>query len=167
MFEVLNQSDQELLQDLQVETHRASGPGGTKSDTTESAVRLTHPSSDISVQINKTRSQQQNKSIALERFRRRYALKVRHEIDPDQIGIPPGVKKFINSGFDINRKNQWFPFLVKFVLDVFQACEGRVSDTADILDTSTGQLVKFMKAHNAVWKHANRIREKFDLHRLH
>jgi protein subunit release factor B len=48
----------------------AGGPGGQHRNKTASAVRLTHPATELSVTATERRSQAQNRSVALERLRR-------------------------------------------------------------------------------------------------
>ncbi|MFB6344754.1 MAG: peptide chain release factor-like protein [bacterium] len=166
MFEVLNQSRDELLDDCTVETFRGSGPGGTKADTTESAVRITHEPTGITVSASEQRSQQANRKTAYRRLKLKYALEVRHDVDSERINIPDQLESYLNDGIDINPKNPHFPFWVKLVLDVLKAHQGRVGPTADVFGLSTNQLVRFFRKDDRLWQQANRIREQFDLHPL-
>ena len=57
--------------DLRFETFRAGGPGGQHQNTTDSAVRVTHVPSGVSVIAKDERSQHRNKQVALERLEAR------------------------------------------------------------------------------------------------
>lgn len=161
MFEVLNKSDQELLKESEVNTDRGTGPGGSKADTSETAVVIKHQPSNVTARSSKTRSQQKNKEIALKKLRRTYALQVRHEVDPAAISIPPSLRDYVENKLSINPDNRWYPFLVKLILDVFAHHEGQVSSTADVLDVSTGQLVRFFQRDESLWKRVNEMRDDF------
>jgi ribosome-associated protein len=60
-----------LKRQVIVETYRSRGPGGQRKNKTETAVRLTHPASGITVTATEHRSQAQNRKLAFERLRKR------------------------------------------------------------------------------------------------
>jgi protein subunit release factor B len=60
-----------LARHVIVETYRSSGPGGQRKNKTETAVRLTHLPSGITVIATEYRSQAQNRKLAFERLRER------------------------------------------------------------------------------------------------
>ena len=69
----LPESDEDLLRECEVDTFRASGPGGQHVNKTESAVRLRHLPSGVVVSSQQERSQHRNKVICLEKLRKRIA----------------------------------------------------------------------------------------------
>jgi protein subunit release factor B len=62
-------SDEDLLRECEVNTFRASGPGGQHVNKTESAVRLKHLPSGVVVTARQERSQYQNKALCLRKLR--------------------------------------------------------------------------------------------------
>lgn len=65
----LPESDEDLLRECRFDTFRAGGPGGQHVNKTETAVRLTHLPSGITVTARATRSQYRNKQICLQKLR--------------------------------------------------------------------------------------------------
>lgn len=65
------ETDDELLAECAVSTFRAGGPGGQHQNMTDSAVRLRHRPTGITVTCRGERSQYQNKQTCLRRLRAR------------------------------------------------------------------------------------------------
>lgn len=55
--------------DIKVEFYRGSGPGGQHRNVTDSAVRIRHLPTGIVAQASESRSQLQNRDVAMERLR--------------------------------------------------------------------------------------------------
>lgn len=71
MPSAIPQSDESLLAECDVETFRASGPGGQNVNKRETAVRLRHRPTGLVVCCRQERSQHQNKQRALSILRRK------------------------------------------------------------------------------------------------
>jgi protein subunit release factor B len=65
-------TDREVLKkQVVVETYRSSGPGGQRKNKVETAVRLKHLPSGVTVVATEHRSQAENRKLAFERLRER------------------------------------------------------------------------------------------------
>src|SRR5258706_10347661 len=76
-----------LQKDCDVETYRASGPGGQHRNKTESAVRMTHRPTGIVRVATEHRSQLRNRELALERIWR--ALEARRRKPKPRVATKP------------------------------------------------------------------------------
>lgn len=83
----LPESDEDLLDECEVQTYRSSGPGGQHVNKTESAVRLRHEPSGIVVQCQEERSQLLNKLKCLSKLREK--VEILNHRDPARIPTKP------------------------------------------------------------------------------
>lgn len=68
-------SNEDLLKQCRVDTYKASGAGGQHVNKTDSAVRLVHIESGLTVQCSNHRSQHTNKEECIEKLRVLYHQK--------------------------------------------------------------------------------------------
>lgn len=155
-------TDPQLLAQCEVDTYRASGPGGQKRNKTSSAVRLRHPPSGLLVIAEESRSQHDNKAKALKRMRQALYLKLREPV-PAEVEQQPLVAAAKNRAgrLDVGRKDPNFWPAVGIVLDVVEHCQARVSDAAKALGVTTGNLIDFLQTDDKVWEQVNNMRARF------
>lgn len=84
----LPETDDALLTECDVQTFRATGPGGQGVNTTDSAVRLKHLPSGITVVCRRQRSQHLNKIACLKRLRERIVEWQRPPAPPRKVTRP-------------------------------------------------------------------------------
>jgi hypothetical protein len=161
-------TDAQLLAQCEVDTYRASGPGGQKRNKTSSAVRLRHPPSGLLVIAEESRSQHENKARALKRLRQALYLKLRQplaaaELTPERLMARPDFGPARNAEGRLHlgvRDGRFWP-AVGVVLDVLLAMQGRLSESAAALGTSTANLGDFLRGDDKVWEQANLLRIQF------
>jgi hypothetical protein len=161
-------SDAQLLAQCEVDTYRASGPGGQKRNKTSSAVRLRHPPSGLIVIAEESRSQRENRARALKRLRQALYLKLRDDLppearDPAVVAAHPDYRaaRGGDGRLDLGRKDPRFWPAAGVALDVLQAVGGRVSEAAEALGISTANLIDFLRTDPKVWEQANQLRARF------
>jgi hypothetical protein len=155
-------TDDQLLAQCEVDTYRASGPGGQKRNKTSSAVRLRHPPSGLIVIAEESRSQHENKAKALRRLRRALYLELRELAPPESPSHHPDY--FPARGPDgklhLSAKDPRFWPAAGIVLDVLAAVEARVGAAAELLGVTTGNLVDFLQTDPKLWQAANQLRAR-------
>lgn len=159
-------TEAQLLAQCEVDTYRASGPGGQKRNKTSSAVRLRHLPSGQIVIAEESRSQHDNKAKALTRLAHALVLNLRDELTsptPETIAVHPDYAEARdrNGKLDLSARNVKFWPAVGVVLDVLNAVEARVAEAAALLSISTGNLIDFLQTDPKVWQEANRLRGQF------
>jgi hypothetical protein len=156
-------TDAALLAECDVDTYRASGPGGQKRNKTDSAVRLRHRPSGLIVIAEESRSQPENKARAVRRLRKAMAVRLRRSVDGEN--VPPEAVACIDrrGRLDVGQRDARYLPAVAAVLDLFVAHKGSMADTAKHLGISTGNLSSFLTEDEDVYVEANRLRASFGL----
>jgi hypothetical protein len=155
-------SDDQLLAQCEVDTYRASGPGGQKRNKTSSAVRLRHLPSGLLVIAEESRSQHENKAKAQRRLRRALYLELREPAPESPADHPDFAPARDGEGrLHLSAKDPRFWPTAGVVLDVLAAMEARVGEAAERLGTSTGNLIAFLQTDPKLWQAANQLRARF------
>ncbi|MGL6095918.1 MAG: peptide chain release factor family protein [Fimbriiglobus sp.] len=150
--------DDDLLRQCDVDTYRASGPGGQKRNKTSSAVRLRHGPSGLIVIAEESRSQHKNKAKALKRLRRALFLQLRDPPSDEPATHPEFAPAAPAGRLSVSAKDARFWPAAGVVLDVLADSAGQVSTAADRLGTTTGNLTDFLASDPKLWQEANRLR---------
>lgn len=161
--EILRLDDAELLRQCDVDTYRASGPGGQKRNKTSSAVRLRHRDSGIKAHAHDSRSQHVNKAEALRRLRAHLALDLREDVDAEDY-TPAGELAALLSGGLVKRRGDKTKHKLEYLLavaaflDLLVALECQLGECARTLGVSTGALSRFVLADDRIARRVNELR---------
>lgn len=151
--------DEQLRAECVVDTHRIGGPGGQHRNKTESAVRLFHRASGITVTGQERRSQHQNAANAILRLREAIAVRFRVPLSPQHVW--PDTVRIQNARLKVAESNPAYFHVIALALDALAAFEGKPQPAADYLGVTTSSLVRFLADHDLAWREANQIRQKF------
>ncbi|XP_020398627.1 peptide chain release factor 1 [Zea mays] len=161
-------SDEELMEQCDMGTFKASGPGGQHRNKRESAVRLKHlPTGIIAQVVVEDRSQHKNRASALSRLPTLIALKVRRPINLEDYTPPVELLQILplkssvrgkDVGPQIGPNNSKFSPEMQALLDLLFAVEGSVSDATKILVLSTGALSRLILSDDSLRTTANELR---------
>lgn len=160
-------SDDQLLAQCEEHRHRASGPGGQHRNKTESAIRLHHKPSDITVSAAERRSQHENRAKAIGRLREAMAIQVRQALDPANFTLPEILAGTTAAGrVIIGHRDPRQLVLLAWILDALSALQGRAGDAARLFGLTTSRLVALLKDEPKRLAAANAIRMHFGLEPL-
>ena len=146
-------SDEDFLRECKLDWFQASGPGGQKRNRKYSAVRLKHLPTDITVEVVQSRSQNENRHIAVRKLKLQIAISIEGTI----------VKSF---RANVSMSNDEYPVCVAGVFDALKQYRFSVSDAAKEIGLSTSKLIKFLLRDELLWREVNNMREKLELKRL-
>ena len=160
-------TDDQLLAQCEVDTYRASGPGGQKRNKTSSAVRLRHLPSGLLVIAEESRSQHENKAKALKRIQRALFLEIREPIPeadrtPEAMTRHPVWSEVQNDSGKVHlrAKHPHFWPVCGLILDLLVEMQARVSEVAEVLGISTGNLIELLEIDPKMWQQVNHLRVK-------
>ncbi|MDP7162616.1 MAG: peptide chain release factor-like protein [Phycisphaerae bacterium] len=169
--------DANLLAECNVYFYKSSGPGGQHRNKTSSAVRLHHRPSGVSAHGDESRSQHENKRLAVKRLRMNIACRCRQTPDPTEASIPPVVAECLHAyrrssvgpgardgkrpanRLTVGRRDHRFWPVAAFVLDLLDANTGRLAQAAMRLGISTGNLSAFLTSERHLLAAAQAIRK--------
>lgn len=150
-------ADEELARHCEEDRYRASGPGGQKRNKTDSAIRLRHPPTGLIVTAVESRSQHENRRRALRRMREALAFQLRSPID--DVRLASIRNAVVDDRLSLRDRDPNFLTVAAGVLDLFAQHQGRLSNVAEALGITTGNLVRFLREHDDAWQAAQQIRQ--------
>ena len=146
--ELLNMTDDELLNQCKTDHFIATGKGGQKRNKTSSAVRLSLKDSAISVTASEDRQQSVNKKRAIRKMRFAIALEIRATV------------QHWSGQIDMNSKNSQYPSFVACLIDNLCSKNWQISEVAKSMDVSTAKLIKIIAKDDSLWQLVNIERQK-------
>jgi len=175
----LAMDDKALLGECDINMYKSSGPGGQHRNKVSSAVRLRHRPTGITVHGDQSRSQHENKRLALGRLRMNIACKARRPIDTAQRELPAVVAECLfrprgpnrqehpgRLRLQIGRKDRRFWPVAAFLLDTLEAFGGGCADAAAYVGITTSNLIAVLKSDRHLIAAAQAIRKQHQLRPL-
>ena len=156
----LRLDDAALLKESREERYRSSGPGGQRRNKVETALRLHHGPTEVTVHAEESRYLRVNRTRALRRLRERIALQVRAPFDLEAPKLP---EEFVGQrgpkgSLAVNPHNPVYPIVSATALDALAAAGGSYAKAARALGLTTSQLLRFLRSDRHVWQASERFR---------
>lgn len=155
-----------LLAECDLRRTRRSGPGGQHRNKVETAVVITHRASGITAEASERRSLEENRRRALFRLRVNLALGIRCPIRTDQAPSPLWQSRCRGGKVIVNPEHDDFPPLLAEALNAVVALNMDIPASAEWLEATSSQLVKFLKQEPRAIELVNRARERQGLRKL-
>jgi hypothetical protein len=168
--ETLAMDDPTLLACCEQHLYRSSGPGGQHRNKVSSAVRLHHTPTGVTATADDSRSQHDNRRMALRRLRMNLACQCRQALDPNAVYVPrivrecvfaprgPGQREGLHK-LQIGPKDVRFWPVAAFLLDLLDAAQGRLADAAGVLHISTTNFGNVLQSDRHLLAEAQKIRK--------
>jgi len=166
----LDLDDEALLAQCRVDIYKSSGPGGQHRNKVSSAVRLRHGPTGVTAHGDESRSQHDNKRMALRRLRMNIACQVRRPVELRDFQLPPPVSEclFRPRGrtddaprrLEVGRRDRRFWQVAAVCLDALDASSGRLSDAAAGIGITTANLASFLQSERHLFAAAQALRKR-------
>lgn len=125
--------------DLKIEFSKSSGPGGQNVNKRETAVRIVHIPTNISVHVSNERSQEANRDRAMEMIKAKLYVRQEEERKAQEQGMKISQTTDIEWG---NQRRNYVMHPYKLVKDTITGVE-----TSDIDGVLNGDIQEFLDAH--------------------
>ena len=151
----------ELLAHCKLTFSRASGPGGQNRNKVETSVKVEFQLANISAQASELRTQNENRVVAMLRLRCRLAV----ELDwgtsvQDEVPSDLWARYSRNGRMNISETNAEWPALLSELIGCLRREDWDLGVTAELLKTSSSQLIKLLKKYAPAMKLLNDHRTK-------
>lgn len=160
------QPEDDLLLDCEIRRTRASGPGGQHRNKVETAIQMVHLPTGVTAAASERRSQDQNRSMAVQRLRLQLAIEHRTVTAAEVLPSKLWRSRCQGGRIQCNDRHGDFPALLAEAMNAVDAKASDVRVAAAALGCSTSQLVRFLAKAPDALKRVNDDREQQGLRKL-